>query len=107
MFTVPTAKTSEKALGFPVFRRYKTTSGTLLAGVAGRNKKNLATFPLLLVFEHTAERRPAFIQNGSVQPGLGLYIIAGSIQGALCRFGHVLHLQSFEDGDRVVFADLA
>ena len=61
----------------------------------------------LFVFQHTAKRAPALIQNRLVQPRLlvgtwcpGLFAVPRG------RPRHMLHLQIFEDDDRVVFADL-
>ena len=75
------------------------------AGVVWRHRNEHPAGPSQFVFELSPELEPALIQNGFVQARLGFDVLARFFVIALCRLGHVAHLQVLDTHHRVVLAD--
>ena len=80
-----------------------TAARACLAGVMWWNLFDCSTFPQSFVFQHEAERTPALIQNGFVQPGLLFDVFPWFFKRSLCGRAHVLDGQILK-GDSAVFA---
>ena len=64
-----------------------------------------ATVPLQLVVQLTAELKPALIEDGFVQAGLGPNVSARILDIAFGRLAHIAHPQVLNAHHRVVLAD--
>ncbi len=74
-------------------------------GVVRRYGNEPSSVPRQLVVQLAAELKPALIEDGFVQARLGLNVLAGPLDIAGRRPGHILHLQVLDTHHRVVLAD--
>ena len=81
------------------------TYRTLLAGVLRRHCNESATGPLELVLQLAAELKPALVEDGLVQTGLGPNAVARILSSSRSRPGHILYPQVLNAYHRVVLAD--
>lgn len=105
MILIATLHAQKPGLCPSILFRNMPTGWTGLARMMRWHGQQHPAVPRQFIVQLPTEFAPSLVEDGSVQTGLGPYVLSGSFDRACRGRGHIPHLQVLEHHHRVVFAN--